>query len=175
MSISKREYIEIECYHAETQSRRGLTGSSLNMSSENMKWWQSKEECKYNHQRCCLGLLNCVGCSHGEAQSRIHLFVLDGVTSGGANLYSLTSGCNEGGGMTSGETNDIPRKVRTGAKYCRPPLPYPYHDSSRNLMYLASVRGKLNVCRGRGAACDLGSSSSSSKTSVQGPASDRAS
>ena len=72
-------------------------------------------------------------------------------------------------------TNDIPRKVRTGAKYCRPPLPYPYHDSSRNLMYLASVRGKLNVCRGRGAACDLGSSSSSSKTSVQGPASDRAS
>ena len=177
MLILKQGYIEIESYHAETQSRRGLTGSSLNMSSENMKWWQSKEECKYNHQRCCLGLLNCVCCCHGEAQSRIHLFVLDGVTSGGANLYSTTSGWEKerGNGMKSGETNDIPRKVRTGAKYCRPPLPYPYHDSSRNLMYLASVRGKLNVCRGRGAVLRLGSSSSSSRTSVQGPASDTAS
>ena len=177
MLILKQGYIEIERYHAETQSRRGLTGSSLNMSSENMKWWQSKEECKYNHQRCCLGLLNCVCCCHGEAQSRIHLFVLDGVTSGGANLYSTTSGWEKerGNGMKSGETDDIPRKVRTGAKYCRPPLPYPYHDSSRNLMYLASVRGKLNVCRGRGAVLRLGSSSSSSRTSVQGPASDTAS
>ena len=175
MLILKQEYKEIDRYHAETQSRRGLTGSSWNISSENMKWWQSKEECKYNHQRWCLGLLNFVCWFHSEAQSRIHLFVLDAVTSGGANLDCPTSSCNEGSGMTSGETNDIPRKVRTGAKYCRPPLPYPYHDSSRNLMYLASVRGKLNVCRGRGAACDLGSSSSSSKTSVQGPASDRAS
>ena len=51
MLISKREYIAIERYRAETQNRRGLTGSSWNMSSENMKWWQSKEECKYNHQR----------------------------------------------------------------------------------------------------------------------------
>ena len=37
MLILKQEYIEIERYHAETQSRMGLTGSSWNMSSENMK------------------------------------------------------------------------------------------------------------------------------------------
>ena len=96
MLILKQEYKEIDRYHAETQSRRGLTGSSWNISSENMKWWQSKEECKYNHQRCCLGLLNCVCYCHGEAQSRIHLFVLDGVTSGGANLDSPTSGWARG-------------------------------------------------------------------------------
>ena len=38
MLILKQGYIEIERYHAETQSRRGLTGSPWNRSSENMKW-----------------------------------------------------------------------------------------------------------------------------------------
>ena len=43
-----------------------------------------------------MGLLDFVRCCHGEAQSRIHLFVLDGVTSGGANLDSPTSGWARG-------------------------------------------------------------------------------
>ena len=59
---------------------------------------------------------------------------------------------------------------RNGKKYCSPPLG-PYHEINLNLMNLACMGGKLKVSSGRGSGSCLGSSSSSLRTSVQGPAS----